>query len=102
MAALNNNLDILNNYDKIVESMTPQDIVNTAKKYFNLNKIMTLTVVHPNTSTPEKINNNYNSATKNNPISFTGTNKKTPINVQKIKEYELPNNYRVYFERYKF
>lgn len=94
MAALNNNLDILNNYDKIVESMTPQDIVNTAKKYFNLNKAA-LTVVHPNTSTPEEINNNYNSATKNNPISFTGTNKKTPINVQKIKEYELPNNYRV-------
>lgn len=31
MAALNNNLDILNNYDKIVESITPQDIVNTAK-----------------------------------------------------------------------
>ena len=95
MAALNNDLEAISDYEKIVDSMTPQDIVNTAKKYFDLNKAA-LTVVHPNTSTSEKINNNYKSTvSKNNSIAFTGTNKKTPINVQKIKEYDLPNNYRV-------
>ena len=95
MATLNDYLDRTNEYNKIIDEMTPQDISNIARKYFDLNKAA-LTVVHPNTSTIEKINENYKSAaSKNSVVSFTGINKKTPVNVQKIQEYDLPNNYRV-------
>lgn len=91
-ALLNNNLEYLKDYNQIVDNLTPKDITGIAKKYFDLNKAA-LTVVHPNTSTADSIKNNYKTDT--NSISFTGLNKKTPLNTQKVSEYDLQNNYRV-------
>ena len=88
---LDNRVDYLNEYNDIVDNMTVEDIANTAKKYLDLNKVA-LTVVHPSNSEPEKINNNYNSAKT---VSFTGINKKTPINLDKVSEYKLQNNFDV-------
>lgn len=88
---LNNNPNYLKEYDDIVNNMTTQDIVNTAKKYLDLNKV-SLTVVHPSKTTPESIKENYKSAAD---ISFTGLNKKAPINKDKISEYRMQNNYNV-------
>ena len=82
---LENNSDYLINYKKIVEDMTPADIVSCSKKYLDTNKA-SVCIVHPSTSTKESINNNY----KN--ISFTG---KDAINFSKIKEYNMSNNYKL-------
>ena len=94
-------LDFLNgtpyktaNYSSIIDSMTYADFINTAKKYYDLNKTA-LTVVHPKNTTPELIENNYNKAKTQ--ISFTGKNKKTPINPEKISQYRMPNNFEITF-----
>lgn len=84
---LENNEDFLNNFENIVKSMTSQDIVNTAKKYMDINKA-SVTLIHPPSATIDSINQNY----KN--ISFTGS-KKEAINMANVKEYNMPNNYRV-------
>ena len=90
---LNNSPEYMNEYNKIVDSLTPQDISNIAKKYLDLNKTA-LTVVHPSTSNIDKINSNYNSAKE---ISFTGAKKKTPIKLDNVSEYKLDNNYDIIF-----
>ena len=81
------------NYDKIIDSMTYDDFIRTAKKYYDLNKT-SLTVVHPKNSTKESIESNYNNAIKQQ-IAFTGINKKNPINLDKIEQYRMPNNFEI-------
>lgn len=85
---LENNKNYLNDFEKIVNGMTPQDLVNIAQKYFDINKA-SVTLVHPQKATSESITKNYNDA-----ISFTGA-KKDVINMDSVKEYNLSNNYRV-------
>lgn len=86
-AILENNKDHLNNFEQIVNSMTAEDLVNTAKKYLDVNKA-SVTVVHPANITAETIKQNH----KN--VSFTGA-KKQALNPDGIKEYNTQNNYRV-------
>lgn len=81
------------NYDKIIDEMSYDDFIRTAKKYYDLNKTA-LTVVHPKNSTKESIENNFNRA-KVSQIAFTGANKKVPINIDKIEQYLMPNNFEV-------
>jgi zinc protease len=90
-ALLNNDLDRLTKYNEIIDEMTPQDIVATAKKYLDLNKAA-LTVVHPNGTSPEKIQNSHKLVSS---IPFTGKLKKTPINVDNISTYRTSNNFDV-------
>ena len=80
------------NYDKILDSMTYDDFIRTAGKYYDLNKTA-LTVVHPKNTTKEEIEGNYGKTKAQ--VSFTGTNKKTPINLDKIEQYRIPNNFEV-------
>ncbi len=85
---LENNQDYLNNFEQIVNEMTSEDLVNIAKKYFDVNKA-SVAVVHPASATEESINKNYKD------ISFTGSAKKEAINMDSVKEYNLANNYRI-------
>lgn len=85
---LENNENYLKEHENIVKSMTAEDLVNTAKKYLDLNKA-SVTVVHPSSATAETINQNHKD------VSFTGANKKEAINMSSVKEYNLNNNYRV-------
>ncbi len=86
-AFLENNKSYFTDFEQIVNSMTAQDLVDTAKKYLDINKA-SVTVVHPANITEESIKQNY----KN--VSFTGT-KKEAINPDTVKEYNTQNNYRV-------
>lgn len=92
-AFLNDSADAIKDYSKIIDNMTASDIQNTAKKYLNLNKAA-LTVVHPNGTTKEEIDKKYKLISD---ISFTGANKKTPVNIDNIKTYRTSNNYEVVF-----
>ena len=80
-------------YDLIIDNMTYQDFINTVNKYYNLNKTA-VTVVHPKNTTAESVNNNYKAA-QSAAVSFTGLNKKTPIDMSKVQQYRMWNNYEV-------
>lgn len=91
-AFLDNDIKMLTNYKSIINSITPDDITNAAKKFLDLNKV-SLTVVHPATATEESIKNNYKNTGK---ISFSGSSaKKQAINMNNVKEYRLNNNFAV-------
>ena len=81
----------INEYEKIIDEMTPQDLMMAAKEFYDLNKTA-ITVLHPKEVDVNKITKNYNKA---NQINFMGTNKKQAINMNKVKQYDLSNNYRV-------
>ena len=103
-ALLDNNEQDLNKYNEIVDSLTVNDIQNAAKKYYDLKKA-SLVVVHPRTAQADQIMARYaqaaagvNPATVNQTganVSFTGINKKAPIDVSKISTYRLSNNMEV-------
>ncbi len=88
-AILDNDLDYVQNYEKILSSITVDEVDEFIKKYINIDKAA-ITVMHPET-TEADIVANYNSV---NDISFKG-NKRLPVNIDKVEEITLPNNYKV-------
>lgn len=90
-AFLNGNVDRIKNFNSIIDNMTAEDIVNTAKKYLDLNKAA-LTVVHPSNTTKQSIEDDYKLISS---ISFTGSDKKIPIDINKVEKYRMPNNFEV-------
>lgn len=83
-ALLENNIDAIKNYEKIVNEMTADDIKNIARNYFDLNKTA-ITVIHP-----EGSNNIKSNHEKVKNISFTGHNK--AIKMNNVQEYNIPSN----------
>jgi len=91
-ALLNDNIEQVKDFNKIIDEMTADDVVNTAKKYFDLNKAA-LTVVHPSFAQEGTISNNYKTAKS---ISFQGSrNIKPPIDTSQVKTYKMDNNFEV-------
>ncbi len=88
---LNDNIKGMTEFNKIIDEMTAEDIVNTAKKYFDLNKAA-LTVVHPHAATKESIENDHKLISG---ITFTGLNKKAPIDTSNMTKYKTSNNFEV-------
>jgi len=92
---LDNDLNSVTDFEKTVDSMTSKEIVDFAKKYFDLNKVA-VTVVHPNTADEKAIKQNYQRAQS---VSFTGNsdeiNHKTALDLSKIKQYGITNNMSV-------
>lgn len=96
-AMLDNDLQSVLEFEKEIDNLTSKDIVNFAKKYFDLNRVA-ITVVHPQAADMQSINQNYQRA---NNISFTGKsdekldeiNKKEAIDISKIKKYVAVNNF---------
>lgn len=91
-AMLDNDLNSVLEFEKVIDNLSAQDIVGFAKKYFDLNKVA-ITVVHPESADMQSINKNYQKA--QNP-SFKGDsneiNPKTAIDTTKINQFVLPNN----------
>ena len=79
-SVLDNDLEYMTQYNKILDSITPEELTNGIKNYFNVEK-SAITVVHP--------------AKKSQP-SFKG-NQKLPIDTNSISEYVLKNNYDIAF-----
>ncbi len=98
---LDNSLDLFANYKGLLQSITKEDIMNYAKKYFDLNKI-SMVVVHPQSVSEKQINTNYNNSKyslkniskKSNPtlLSFCGEKN---ISSRDIEEFKLENNTHV-------
>ena len=95
---LDNSLDLFANYKGLLQSITKQDIMNYARKYYDLNKI-SMVVVHPQSVSEKQIKSNYDNSKysykkiMNNParnlVSFCGEKK---ISSQGVEELTLPNN----------
>lgn len=94
-AMLDNDLASVTDFEKVIDNLSAQDIVDFAKKYFDMNKVA-ITVVHPATADMQSIKQNYERAHQ---LSFTGkaadVNEKEAIDTDKIKKYEISNNLAV-------
>lgn len=92
---LDNDLKSVTQFENVIDNLTSKDIVNFAKKYFDLNKVA-ITVIHPETSDMQSINKNYERAHN---VSFTGKtaeiNHKEAIDTNKVKKYGITNNFTV-------
>lgn len=91
-AFLNNNTDLIENYEKTLNSITTDDIQKAVTKYLDTNK-MSIAVTHPSSSTPDTIKTSYKKA--NTAVSFTGNSTKKAIDTTKINASVLPNKIRL-------
>jgi predicted Zn-dependent peptidase len=91
-AVLNNEVDKLANYEDIVNSITPQDIQDFIDRYMDMDKVA-LTVIHPQTTTEEIIENHKKAAE----VSF----KARPMKTDKITTQKLDNNYELAIQKTK-
>lgn len=80
---INGNPDGIEDFFSVIKTITPADVDNFMKEYVNLDKVA-LTLVHPD----KKAINNENS------INFKG---RKPLNMNKIEEKRLDNNYKLAF-----
>ena len=80
--------DSIINYDKIIESITVDDINNFIENYLSLNKTA-ITLVHPQTD-EKALKANHLEASK---LSFKG--RKSAVNPSKISEQTLNNNFKI-------
>lgn len=101
-AFLNGNPDFIENYEKVMNSITIDDVNNAVKKYLS-DENFSIAVIHPAESSPESIKKAYNKAKE---VNFTGSEeikaKKTssvkksknirPLDLAEVKNYTLPNN----------
>ena len=86
---LDENLRYITDYEKIVNNMTKDDIVNAAKQFLDLNKTA-VTVLHPQNADKTSIKRHYDNA-----LSFTGNIQKQAINPNSVKRYRLGNNFDI-------
>lgn len=94
-AMLDNDLKSVTEFENVVDNLTAKDMVDFAKKYFDMNKVA-ITVIHPETADLKSINKNYEKA---HSISFKGNaedvNRKEALEVQKMKRYSTAKNIAV-------
>lgn len=84
---LDGSLEYVTDFEKIVNNMTKDDLVNAAKQFMDLNKTA-ITVLHPQSANKSSIMNNY-------AISFSGNIQKQAINPNNVNRYVLSNNFDV-------
>ena len=80
-SVLDNDIEYITQYNKILDSITPEELSLAVKEYFDVSK-SAVTVVHPS---------------KTNELSFKGSSKRTPVDTDEISEYKLINNYDTAF-----
>lgn len=81
-------LSQLSDYKKVVDSLTAEDLVNAAKKYFDTSKT-SIAIVHPSNVTQEQLTNNYQQAQM---ISFRGHRNNESINNENRNSISFKSN----------
>lgn len=94
------NIDGIVNEINVLDSLTAQDLVDVAHKYYDINKA-SVAVIHPETSNIQDLRANHAKAQN---ISFKGLNSTNSVSSQKVKQpiklsdvsqYKLNNNMEV-------
>lgn len=80
-SVLDNDIEYMTDYNRILDSITPEELTNAVQEYFDISK-SAVTVIHPS---------------KTKEPSFKGKEGRTPIDTKDISEYKLPNHYDVAF-----
>ena len=80
-AVLDGTFEYMYNYEGLIRSITPQDILNAANQFLNVNRTA-ITVMHPDKK-------------KSGNVSFTGTIAKQAINPNDVKRYRMSNNFEI-------
>ena len=80
-SVLDNDIEYITQYNRILDSITPEELSDAVKKYFDVSKAA-VTVVHP--------------ADTGN-LSFKGKSERRPVDTSLISEYKLPNNFNTAF-----
>lgn len=80
-SVLDNDIEYVTKYNKILDSITPEELSNAIKEYFDVSK-SAITVVHP---------------TKTTELSFKGVKTRQPVDTSEVSEYKLKNNYDIGF-----
>lgn len=101
-AVLDNDLDYVEKYLEILDSITSADVSAFAQKYLDLNKA-SIAVVHPASLSDSDISKNYqkaNNITAAKPaatpkVAFKGRLEDKKLDTSKIKQYRLANNMEV-------
>ena len=90
-----NSIEFYTDFRQILNSITKEDVMNFAKRYYDLNKA-SIVVLHPANVTEADIQRNYQNSKyslhnvqKQKNISFTGIKN---INTDSVQEYILSNN----------
>ncbi len=73
-----NCIDYYTNYKDYLASVTKEDIMNFARKYYDLNKV-SIVALHPSNVTQEEIQNNYNNSRYSFANSCNNNNLKAPL-----------------------
>lgn len=83
---------------EVLESLTPQDLVEVAHKYYDTNKA-SVVIMHPDGVNSQDLNANYQKAPSisftGNQINETNARKKEPLHLNEINQYKLNNNVQV-------
>lgn len=91
---LDNDLQSVTQFEKVIDNLSAQDMVDFAKKYFDTNKVA-ITVVHPaKSNTP-----GASTTPQAHQLSFKGAsdevNHKEAIDTSKIKKFIASNNFEI-------
>lgn len=93
-AMLDNDIQSVTQFEKVIDNLTAQDMVDFARKYFDTSRVA-ITVVHPQKS------NTAGASTTAQPhqLSFKGApeeiNHKEAIDTKKVKKYIASNNFEI-------
>lgn len=98
---IDNTLYTFSNYKEIANSITKEDIMNFAKKYYDLSKV-SIVAVHPSRVSEQDIQSNYQASKYSyanvkqnaNTLTFKGNKK---VSTKNVKESKLPNNTHLAF-----
>ncbi len=95
-SSLSFNISDITNQDKIIDSLTIQDVEDVVHNYMNPQKA-SIVVVHPASASAETLKQNYEKANTSK-VAFKGNvHKQLPLDTSKITEYKLNNNYDIAF-----
>ncbi len=91
-SVIDNDLSYVTEQNKIIDSITAEEVNNAVKEYFNIKKAA-VTVIHPKNN--DNSHNNLDKSTKTK-INFKGK-ERLPIDTNDISEYKLKNNFDIGF-----
>ncbi len=93
-ALMQDRIGEINKQKEAINALTPQDIVQTAQTYLDLNKV-SLGIVHAKNTTEAQIKNNYFAspyAQKTSTAAAVSFGANKPLTTESVKQYKLADN----------
>lgn len=96
-SSLNYDVSDIANADKLIDSLTIEDVEGAVHKYLDTAKA-SIAVVHPASANAESLKKNHSAANSSSQVSFKGgVHHLPPLDSAKVTNYKLNNNYDIAF-----